>query len=207
MCLPATRVTLSKIWMSFWLVISGWLAFAPRLRMPPLLNMIWLIAEVVGPRLIPGMPDRLRGVGPVVDRGHEELDRAPADAELVQQVRAERVRVVEREPLRLDVAFAGAEGEPGVAVRQRRRQDAVRLLVAVAPEEAVGRRQHVIDLEVDLVVLALQRRVDQVVVDRLAGGAARPGGVGFGNQLVQDVLGRRIPSAGRDDVAGKRQVA
>src|SRR5258708_31866664 len=53
-CLPATRVTLSKNWKSFWLVISGWLAFAPRFRMPPLLNMIWLIADVVSPRLIPG---------------------------------------------------------------------------------------------------------------------------------------------------------
>ena len=50
-CLPATRVTLSKNWKSFWFVISGWLPFAPMFRMPPSLNMIWLIADVVSPRL------------------------------------------------------------------------------------------------------------------------------------------------------------
>ena len=50
----------------------------------------------------------------------------------------ERVRVVERQALRLDVAVARAERRAGVAVRQRRRQDAVRLLVAVADEEAVA---------------------------------------------------------------------
>ena len=83
---------------------------------------------------------------------------------------------------------------------------AVRLLVAVAPEEPVRRGEHVIDLQIDLVVLPLERRVDQVVVDGLAGGAARAGGVGFGNQLVQDVLGRRIEPVGRDDVARERQV-
>ena len=33
-----------------------------------------------------------------------------------------------------------------------------------------------------------------------------PAVFGFGNQLVQDVLGRRIPAAGRDDVARERQV-
>ena len=32
-CLPVLRVTLSKIWKSFWLVMSGWLLFAPRFRM------------------------------------------------------------------------------------------------------------------------------------------------------------------------------
>ena len=46
-----TRVTLSKIWKSFWFVMSGWLPFEPMFRMPPLLNMIWLIADVVSPRL------------------------------------------------------------------------------------------------------------------------------------------------------------
>ena len=152
-CLPATRVTLSKNWKSFWLVISGWLPLAPRFRMPPLLNMIWLIADVVSLEVDARDADRLRDVGAVVDRRHEELDRAPAEAELVQPVRAEGVGVVEREALRLDVAVAGAEREAGVAVRQRRRQDAVRLLVAVAAEEAVVRRQLVIDLDVDLVVL------------------------------------------------------
>ena len=64
----------------------------------------------------------------------------PAEAELVQPVRAERVRVVERQALRLDVAVAGAERGARVAVRQRRRQDAVRLLEAVAREEPVVSR-------------------------------------------------------------------
>ena len=67
-CLPATRVTLSKNWKSFWLVMSGWLPFAPRFRMPPLLNMIWLIADVVVAEIDARNPDRLRDVGAVVDR-------------------------------------------------------------------------------------------------------------------------------------------
>ena len=32
-CLPLIQVTLSKIWKSFWLVMSGWLPLAPRFRM------------------------------------------------------------------------------------------------------------------------------------------------------------------------------
>ena len=43
---PVLRVTLSKIWKSFWLVMSGWLLSAPRLR------MFWkascVIADVTG---------------------------------------------------------------------------------------------------------------------------------------------------------------
>ena len=124
-------------------------------RMPPLLNMIWLIADVVSLRLTPGMPTRLRDVGAVVDRRHEELDRAPAEAEFVQQVRAQGVGVVERDALRLDVAVAGAEREAGIAVPQRRRLQAVRLLIAVTAEEPVVGRQVVIDLDVELVVLPL----------------------------------------------------
>ena len=64
---------------------------------------------------------RLRRVGAEVDRRHEELDRRPAEAELVQPAAAQRVRVVERQALRLDVAVAGAERRARVAVRQRRR--------------------------------------------------------------------------------------
>jgi len=36
--------------------MSGWLLLDPMFRMPPLLKMIWLIADVVGPRFTPGMP-------------------------------------------------------------------------------------------------------------------------------------------------------
>ncbi len=100
---------------------------------------------------------------------HEELDRRPAEAELVQPgCVPQRVRVVERQALRLDVAVAGAEREPGIAVRQRGRLEPVRLLVAVAREEPVVARQVVVDLDVELVVLPLLDRVDQVVVDRSA---------------------------------------
>ena len=53
-CLPLILVTLSKIWKSFWFVISGWLPFAPRFRM--FWNVIWVIADVVSLRLMPGMP-------------------------------------------------------------------------------------------------------------------------------------------------------
>ena len=81
---------------------------------------------------------------------------------------------------------------------------AVRLLVAVAGEEAVARRQRVIDLDVELVVLPLERRVDQVVVDRLPGRAARAGGVRLGDELVEDVPRRRIEPVRRDDVARER---
>ena len=173
-CLPLIQVTLSKIWKSFWFVMSGWLLLAPRFRM--FWNASCVIADVASLRLMPGMPDGVGRVGAVVDRRHQELDRRPAEAELVQPVAAERVRVVERQALRLDVAVAGAEGGARVAVRQRRRLQPVRLLVAVAREEAVARRQVVIDLDVELVVLPLLDRVDQVVVDRLPVGlrACRP---------------------------------
>ena len=150
--------------------------------------------------------DRLREVLLVVDRRHEELDRAPAEAELVQQTRAERVRIVEGESLRLDVAVARAEGEARVAVRQRRRQDAMRFLVAVAREEAVVRRQPMIDLEIDLVVEPRQRRVDQVVVDRLPVRSDRPAGVRFGNDLAEHLRRHRIHAVRRNHVAGERQV-
>ena len=45
-CRPLIQVTLSKIWKSFWFVISGWFPFEPRFRDPPWLKVIWLIAEV-----------------------------------------------------------------------------------------------------------------------------------------------------------------
>ena len=153
---------------------------------------------------MPGRPTRLRGIGAVVDRRHVELDRRPAEAELVQPVVAERVRVVEREALPLDVAVAGAEGEAGIAVRQRRRLQAVRLLEAVAREEAVVRRQVVIDLHVELVVLALLDRVDQVVVDRLAVGLPGAGRVRLRVELRQDVARDAVDAVRRNDVARER---
>ena len=134
-----------------------------------------------------GDTDRLRQVLPVVERRHVELDRRPADAELVEPPGPECVRVVDRQPLRLDVAVPGAKREARVAVRQRRRQEAVRLLIAVANEEAVVVRQVVIDLAVDLVVVALERRVDQVVVDRLPGRAPLAACIRRRIQLLDDV--------------------
>ena len=169
MCLPELHVTLSKNWKSFWFVMSGWLLLAPRLRM--FWNVSCVIAEVAALRLMPGSPTACGRIRAVVDRRHEELDRRPAEAELVQPVAAQRLRVVERQALRLDVAVPGAERRARIAVRQRGRLQAVRLLEAVAGEEAVVRRQVVIDLDVELVVLPLLDRVDQVVVDGLAVGA------------------------------------
>ena len=150
------QVTLSKIWKSFWFVMSGWLPFDPRFLDPPFWKMIWLIADVTSFRLTPGDAHLLREVLAVVDRRHEELDRAPAEPELVQPPAAERVRVVEREALRRDVPVARAERVAGVAVRQRGRQEPVRLLMAVPHEEPVVRAQVVIELEVALIVLPLE---------------------------------------------------
>ena len=53
-CLPLIQVTLSKIWKSFWFVMSGWLPFAPRFRM--FWNVICVIADVVSLTLMPGTP-------------------------------------------------------------------------------------------------------------------------------------------------------
>ena len=64
-----------------------------------------------------GNANRRRGISEVIERGHEELDRAPPHTNLVQPVAAERVRVVERQALRLDVAVARPEREPRIAVR------------------------------------------------------------------------------------------
>ena len=153
-----------------------------------------------------GDPDRRRRVLQVVDRRHEELHRAPAESELVEPPGVERVRVVEGEALRLDVAVAGAEGNARVAVRQRRRQVPVRLLIAVAHEEPVVRRQRVIDLHVELIVLPRERRVDQVVVDGLAVRAARACSVRCRIQLRQDGFRGRVPTVLRNDVARERLI-
>ncbi len=80
----------------------------------------------------------------------------------------------------------------------------MRLLVAVADEGAVVRRETMIHLDVELVVLALQVRRDQVVVDRLAGRADAARGVRLRIELGQDVGRRRVPATGRDDVARER---
>ena len=103
---------------------------------------------------------------------------------------SQRVRVVERQTLRLDVPVAGAEREPGITVRQAGRLDPVRLLVAVPDEEAVCARQVVIDLDVELIVLRVLDRVEQVVVDDLSVGLPGAGGVRLGIQLRQDVRAR-----------------
>ena len=51
---PLIQVTLSNIWKSFWFVISGWLLLAPRFRM--FWKLSWVIADVDGLTLMPGMP-------------------------------------------------------------------------------------------------------------------------------------------------------
>ena len=141
----------------------------------------------------------------VVDRELEELDRGPAEAELVQEVRPQGVRVVEGQALRLDVAFTSAESEPGIPVREAGRLDPVRLLVAVPREEAVRCRQVVIDLDVELVVLAVFDRVEQVVVDGLSVvGLARAGRVGLRIELGQDVACHQVDAVTGNDVALKR---
>ena len=61
-CLPLIQVTLSKIWKSFWLVMSGWLPLAPRFRM--FWNVICVIAEVASLRLMPGRPTAAAGLVP-----------------------------------------------------------------------------------------------------------------------------------------------
>ena len=58
-CLPVLRVTLSKIWKSFWLVMSGWLLLAPRFLMFWKSNCV--IADVTSPRLMPGSPTASAG--------------------------------------------------------------------------------------------------------------------------------------------------
>src|SRR3954452_6382523 len=61
-CFPLIEVTLSKIWKSFWLVMSGWLPFAPRFLM--FWNVICDIADVALLRLTPGSPTALAGLVP-----------------------------------------------------------------------------------------------------------------------------------------------
>ena len=75
------------------------------------------------------------------------------------------MRIVEGQALCLDVAVARAEGGAGITMRQRRRLEAMGLLIAVSSEEAVCVRQVVVDLDVELVVVTIFDRVDQVVVD------------------------------------------
>ena len=95
---------------------------------------------------------------------------------------------------------------PGVAVLEGRRLEAVGLVVAVADEEPVVVGQAVVQLDVELVVLARHVRVDEVVVDRLAGGGvAGPLRVRLGIELRHDVRGGGIPPALRDDVARERR--
>ena len=61
-CLPDTRVMLSKTWKSFWFVMSGTLPLAPRLRMFWKFSIV--MAEVDWLRLIPGMPTAAAGFVP-----------------------------------------------------------------------------------------------------------------------------------------------
>ena len=59
-CLPLIQVTLSKIWKSFWFVISGWLPLWPIFRM--FWNVNWVIADVASFRLIAGDAHRVAGL-------------------------------------------------------------------------------------------------------------------------------------------------
>ena len=181
--------------------MSGWLLLDA--EVPDVLERQLAHGRRRWSRVDSGDPHLVSQILAVIDRRHEELDRRPSEPELVQPVTAERMGVVEREALRLDVAVAGAERRARISVRQCRRLQPVRLLVAVAREEPVVRRQVVVDLEVELVVLPLLHRVDQVVVDLLPARTARAGGIRRGIQLVEDVRRGRIPAVGRDDVALK----
>ncbi len=174
--------------------------------MPLCGNWIWLIAEVTSLRLMPGMPTcaaRLVPKSTGVIRNSIELQ--PKRNSFSQLEPSVCVSLNAR-PCALMLPFARAEREPRVAVRQRRRQQAVRLLIAVAREEAVRLRQVVVDLHVHLIVLTLDRRVDQIVVDLLSVRPARAGHVRRRIQLLQDVLRRRIPPRLRNGVVGERLV-
>src|SRR4051812_41406726 len=61
-CFPLIEVMLSKIWKSFWLVMSGWLPFAPRFLM--FWNVICDIADVALLMLTPGRPTAFAGFVP-----------------------------------------------------------------------------------------------------------------------------------------------
>src|SRR4051812_12161319 len=61
-CFPFSHVTLSKSWMSFWFVMSGWLLFAPRFLM--FWNVNWVIADATELMLMPGSPTALAGFVP-----------------------------------------------------------------------------------------------------------------------------------------------
>src|SRR5207344_2388268 len=95
-------------------------------------------------------------------------------------------------------------GDAPIAARQGRRLEAVALLEAVAHEEPVGVAQGVVDLHVELVVLALLYGVDHVVLDDLPAGRSPAWGVGQGHELGQDVRSGRIPTFPGDDAPGKR---
>ena len=62
-CLPLIQVTLSKIWKSFWLVMSGWLPFGA--QVPDVLEVeLRHRRGRPGSRLMPGMPTAAAGLVP-----------------------------------------------------------------------------------------------------------------------------------------------
>ena len=61
-----------------------------------------------------------------------------------------------------------------------------------------------VDLDVELVVLPLLDRIDQVVVDRLPVGLAGAGRVRLRIKLRQDIARNGVDAGRRDDVAGER---
>ena len=156
-------------------------------------------ARGVGAEVDVGDPHRFRKILAVTDGQAIQRERAVAEAQLVEPARTEGVRVVEGDALGPDAAVAG---DAAVAARQGRRQDAMALLEAVAQEEPVRSAQGVVDLRVELVVLPLEARVDDVVVDDLSVHAMAVR-VRRRDELLQDVPGGGIPTLVGDDVPGE----
>ena len=100
------------------------------------------------------------------------------------------MRIVEGQALCRDVPVPGAERGPGITVREAGRLEPMDLLIAVPEEEAVCVRQVVVDLDVELIVVTMFDRVEQVVVDDLSVGLSSAGRIRLGIELLQDVRAR-----------------
>ncbi len=114
------------------------------------------------------------------------------------------VGIVQRQALRADEPGAVAASAAGVAVGQRGGQKLLRTLEAVASEELVLLGNAVVDFNVELIVLPLESRVIEKVVDDLPGGGPLPAHIRGRVELVDDVLADRIVTGSRNAIAGKR---
>src|SRR5262249_19516436 len=139
-----------------------------------------------------GDADRLRQIRACVNRSHFESDTAEADAGFIQPARVESVGVVERQALRANQTGSRAEGRPGIAVRQGRRQETMSALEAIPPEEVIVLGNVVVNLGVELIVFASQHGIVEEVVDDLPIRRFRPGDVRLWIELLDDGLRRRV---------------